>query len=280
MPLLIPALLVGLFIAILIWRRLKALASQPLCGQVEYWIYNNIQRIPPTAALMDAVVNKNPYNKPGQPAITAREGILFSDIRLHMAVAKREKNPEAFRPDLFEDHVEVTGDILETLSNCTSLVTIQYSSNKPLPDSRHLQFTTHLADAVGRLTKGQLIYDTITHHFWRPDELAIALHADNYAERPELHLRVLWTETSEGCRASTLGLKKVGRPELQTAWQEKDSEILTKTLLEMAARRLFENKLDCLPMDLEVSGAQFTLREASQANSVITVQILRKLKLS
>lgn len=208
---------------------------------------------------MDAVVSKNPHNRPGSPSITAREGILFSDLRLHLAVAKREKNPFAFRPDLFDDNAEPDAGVLERLSDSHTLATVRYASQVPLVDKRHLQFATHLADTIARLTRGKLIFDTVCERFWTPEELARELGLDNNAERTSLHLRVAWKRVDGGHRGMTLGLRKVGRAELATSLQEEDEEVLVTSVLTTAAEQVFRSPDVTWPLRVTVHGDVFVV---------------------
>lgn len=269
--------LIALFGLVIAWRIWAGKRDAGFLALVEYWVYSDVQRMPPTAALMDAVVSKNPHSKPGRPSITAREGILFSDLRLHMAIARRDKNPHAFRPDLFEDHAVPDARVLEVLSSCRSLAKIQYASNVPLVDGRHLQFVTHLVDTVAKLTRGQLIFDTVNGQFLFPEELHKALQQNNDAERPDLHVRVFWEKTVEGCRAVTLGLRKVGRPELQTSLQEADQEVIIVTILNQVARMLFTDVSRKLPIQTRMHGDEFIVSEDFFKDGKMTVKIVRRL---
>ena len=268
--------LVSAFVLILLWRLWYGRRRPGYLAIIEYWIYSDVQRLPPTAALMDAVVSKNPHNRPGKPSITGREGILFSDLRLHLGVARREKNPHAFRPDLFDEHAVPNAEALQRLSESRTLTKIQYASDVPLKDGRHLQFVTHLTDTMVRLTRGRLVFDTVTETFWLPDELYSVLQHNNDAEHPDLHVRIVWTKTIEGCRAVTLGLRKVGRPELQTALQESDEEVIVSTIVEKVARRLFTDPELQLPLEVRQHGGTFVVSDAGLQDGRTELKIVRK----
>lgn len=269
--------LVALFAGTLFWRVWSGKRKPGYHALVEYWVYSDVQRLPPTAALMDAVVSKNPHNRPNQPSITAREGILFSDLRLHLAVAKRDKNPFAFRPDLFDENAEPNAEILERLSDSHSIATIRFASQVPLQDKRHLQFVTHLADTVARLTRGRLVFDTVCERFWTTEELAQELGRNNDAERANLHLRVAWKFEGEGHRALTLGLRKVGRTELATSLQEPDEEVLVLAVLSQVAEQIFRQPDTTWPVQARQHGDEFVVSPVGEWEGRQLVKIERRL---
>ncbi|MBS1721714.1 MAG: hypothetical protein JSS66_01775 [Armatimonadetes bacterium] len=271
---------VVVFCGVLVWRWMNGRRQASYAAVVEYWVYSNAERIPPTPALMDAIVSKNPHNRPDQPAITAREGILFSDVRLHIALARRDKNPSAFRPDLFEEHAEPDAATLAALADSTSIAKVRYASQVPLKDNRQLQFLTHLADGVARLLKARLVYDTVAERFWDPTALANELTRDNNAERPDLHLRTLWNVSSDGCRAETLGLRKVGRSELVTALQEPDQETLIVSVVSEAATRMFRNPGISLPLEVLSFGDTFIVEQNGQLDGKTLVRLTRRQQLN
>jgi len=274
---LVLAFFVVAFAGLLGWRIMSGRRKPGYFAIVEYWIYSDAERLPPTPALMDGIVSRSPHSKPNQPSITAREGILFSDLRLHIALAKREKNPHAFRPDLFEEHAVPDADILQRLADSKAITKIQYASEVPLKDGRHLQFVTHLVESLARTSKARLIFDTVAERFWIPEELFDALQKDNNAERADLHLRVVWQKTVDGCRAQTLGLKKIGRQELQTSLQEVDQEVIVVGLVELAAQSLFIDPQRALPIEVKQHGDTFIVSEESAKDGFTQIKLTRRM---
>ncbi len=109
-------------------------------AMAEYWVYLPGDRMPLQDDIMTLMVASNPYGRGGRSPIGTAEGLVFSDIRLHIALVLRSKNPHIFRPDLFEEHIQPTKEILESLSAAQSLVKLRFASDIPLKDKRHLQF--------------------------------------------------------------------------------------------------------------------------------------------
>ena len=94
-------------------------------------------------------------------SLPKNEALIFSDVRLHIALVLRSKNAHVFRPDLFEEHVEPTVELLEGLAGSKSFAKIRFISEEPLKDHRHLIFLAHAADAIADLAKGKVIYDVV-----------------------------------------------------------------------------------------------------------------------
>ncbi len=201
--------------------RLPKTTSLTVC---EYWIYLPEPKLPKIEAIMTRMITENPHFKRGNPPIGAREGMLFSDIRLHMAIARRSKNPHLFRPDLFHPAVEPTADTLACLNQSVALAKLRYLSEVPLADSRHLQFMPHLADAVADLGDGVAIFDPISDRLETRAGFSQRLSANPNQERIDHHFRVVWTITENGGVVETRGLRKVGIPELKTAEVPEDEK--------------------------------------------------------
>lgn len=262
---------------ILLWRYMVGKRRPGYLAVTEYWIYSNAQRIPPTEALMDQVVSKNPANKPGRPSISAREGILFSDIRLQIAIAKREKNPHAFRPDLFEENAVPSAEVLERLAASSTIAKIRYASEVPLIDGRHLQFVTHLTATMARLLRSKLIFDTVSDRFWLTEELEEELQRSNDGERPDLHVRVLWKKGLDGCYAETLGLRKVGLNEIKTGLQEQDMEVLISDIVHHSAMRLFAKGESAYPIEYKTHGDTFVVTKEGVEDGRQIVKLTRRI---
>lgn len=267
---------VALFLTVLGFRWANGRRQAGYFAVAEFWVYSNAEKLPLTPVLMDHVIGRNPHNKPGRPCITSREGVLFSDIRLHLGLAKREKNPHVFRPDLFESDAVPDAQILERLSESTTIAKVRYASQEKLPDRRHLQFLTHLADAMARAVGGQIVFDTVTERFWLVEELAQELETNPNAERADLHLRTVWRTTPEGHVGATLGLRKVGRRELETLLQEADHEVIVRELLELAAGILFRDPEAKLPLTVKLHDDEFVVEPVKVSEGRSVVKLTRR----
>jgi hypothetical protein len=78
----------------------------PYLAMAEYWVYLREPQAPTQDDVMTRMIQTNPFQRGGVSPIGAKEGLLWSDIRFHMALALRDKNAHIFRPDLFEPHVD------------------------------------------------------------------------------------------------------------------------------------------------------------------------------
>lgn len=242
------ALLLGLFFGFLIGYMVVTVVrrkrSQPFLAVTEYWVYMPGEKLPLQDEVMKLVLQ-------GTAAIGPREGLVFSDIRLDVALVLRRKNPHIFRPDLFEEHIEPTADILEALSQSNSIAKVRYLSEEPLKDDRHLQLLPYLAYAYSKLGNGKVVYDVGAERLLSTEDLQAMLKADKNAARPDAHLRVIWVSEIRSGHAETRGLVKKGLPELVTEEMELDEKVLVTSVLDEAARKLWAE--GSLPESVQVS---------------------------
>jgi len=275
--LLILSLFVLAIVAILIYRKLVGKRVKGYLAIAEYWIYGTTDALPPTEKLMDRMISTNPHNRKGRPSIGAREGMLFTDIRLHMGLGLRSKNPATFRPDLLDEAVVPTPEILTRLSQCQSVITVRYASEAILKDLRHLQFLPHYADAVGELTKGSVVLDRISQEIWTAEDFSARLAANNNAERPDFHIRLDWVRNEEGNRIVTRGLRKLGRREWRTELLPEDYEVLATALMIRATSSLMRDAEPSFPISIEEYGDTFLIEPAEVEDGFTSVKIYRQL---
>jgi len=209
--------------------------QRPIRGYLaenEYWVYVQEVKLPPADKLMDRMISANPHNRPGRPCIGAQEGMIFSDVRLHMAVALREKNPYAFRPDLFTDDVSPNAEQLDAIASAKAIAKVRYASRAPLRNANHLQFLPHMAHSLCDLMQGTAVYDRVSGSVWLADELGAELGRNNNANRPLLHVNVTWRPDGEGAgTVITRGLRKRGMPEVETYPVPADQEVIATGLM-------------------------------------------------
>lgn len=244
-------------LGLLAWRKLVGARRPGYLALTEYWVYTTAESLPNQTALMDRMISSNPHNKRGFACIGAREGLLFTDVRLHMGLARRSKNPTSFRPDLFDAITVPTKDILARLAESRSLIRVRYISHAQLPDTRQLQFMPHLADAVSEMTGATVVFDQVMERLWTAEEFHAALTEKPNCERPDFHVQVTWLEGDEGCRIETRGLRKVGWPELTSGPHDRDIEILMRGLMVRLAFHILRKPNDKGPYEFEEYGDQF-----------------------
>lgn len=237
MLLLILGVVTGLVIGWLVLHRRKPPA---FLSTNEYWVYLPKPKMPPQAAVMRLVLAGDRYARDGHNPITPSEGMLMSDTRLHIALVLRTKNPHAFRPDLFEEHVEPTQEILETLSASQAFAKVSYISDQPLKNCASVQLLPHLADAVAELGRGRLIYDCMKEELIARDSFKDMLAEHFDLDDPGIQVRSIWRRSDQGGWGETRGLRKIGLPELATEPMESDEQVLVLEVLDEAARQLWE----------------------------------------
>lgn len=247
--------------------------APPFFAAAEFWIYLPTEAEPDQSALISALLNQNPY---GHLAFTKTEGLLFSDIRTHLGLVTKAKNPHAFRPDLFETGVEPTKEILRNLADAKAFMRVRYVSETPLIDRRHLQFLTMVADAIARQQQSQVVYDVLAEHLMSSGELRERLTKDRDATKFDGQVSVRWVPEDDGGSVQTKGLVKVGVPELVSYPVNLDQRVLATEVIELAARELWESA--SLPQDMKVEAYddEFALVFEPPKDRKTKVRLLRR----
>ncbi len=230
--LLIPVVLACSVFALIFWRNRLPKAIPTVC---EYWVYFAGDTLPKIEDVMDRMVRDNPYNRKGRAMIGGREGMLFTDIRMHIGLVKRPKNPKCFRPDLEGDCVIATPENLRTLAPTNAIARVRYVSEATLPDRRHLQFMPHLAGAMADLSKAVAVYDLVTEQLYNSEQFGDLLRSHANLERPDAHFRTAWflDEDQQHCLRS-FGLPKIGILEHVTHPVPFDQKLLVQELFDEA----------------------------------------------
>jgi hypothetical protein len=270
-------ILLGMLVGILAgWYLVKHRNQEPkFLSTNEYWVYLPGTSMPNQTDVMARVIGENPYKQKGRNPITPREGLLLSDIRLHLALVLRSKNPHVFRPDLFDEHVEPTAEILESLSASESLVKVRYVSEQPLKDRANIQLLPHLADAVAELGEGTVIYDCMMEMLFSRADFVTYLSSNLDLNQAELQLRTVWRRAEHGGWAETRGLRKVGLPELATERMEADEQVLVTEVLTGAAKTMWDSGELADKVEVTVFDDEFQVLISPPTNRVSSVRILR-----
>ncbi len=241
----------------------------------EYWVYLPGVKLPEEKDLMDRMIRGNPYSKRGISPIGPKEGLVFSDVRLHLALVLRSKNPHIFRPDLFEEHIEPTPALIDALKSAKSMVKIRYASDIPLPEKTHLQFLIHAADAVAELAEGEAIFDVKAERLLDRKDLQSELRASVDVTGSTIHTQVVWKQTAHGAIVESRGLEKIGLENLKTAEMEPDQRVIATTVMTEAIRLIWES--GSVPESLEVTTFDDTFKVQFEKvkNALTKVRILR-----
>lgn len=253
----------GWIVVSLISRR----KQRPIPVEVEYWVYLPGDKMPTLDELMTDLSKAD--------ALGPGEMLLFSDIRLHIALALRAKNLEQFRPDLIDTGVEPSAETLAGLSEAKALARVRFTSEKPIQDDRHLRLVPYLAYALGRRVEAKVVFDVSASKLMTMDELASQIKADRKLEQPTTHVNIVWLPQELGGRAETRGLGKHGMAELKTLPVRLDQRVLVTSLLEEAVRQLW--KATAFPQTVTVTayGDEFNLMLGPVENASVPVRITR-----
>lgn len=257
----------------------RFLARKPRLAVCEYWVYVRAEKLPKTEALMTRMISENPFNKPRKPVIGAREGMLFSDIRLNLGVALRSKNPHVFRPDLFETHIEPSPAVLSRLGDARAMAQARYISDVELKDDRHLQFMPHCAAALADLMEGNVVFDPVLERLFTIEEFRALLDSDPNAARQEVHLRVVWVPLEQGGKAMSRGLRKMGLTEIETKPVPTDQRVLAEHLVLEACRKILADRAVPASLQLLHFGDTFIMEfeERPKGQTVATLKRLHPL---
>lgn len=247
-------------------RRRQAAPKPPA---LEYWVYLPGADAPAQDALFTRLMQTG--------SIGPKEGLLFSDIRLHMALVRRAKNAHLFMLDLLEEAVPLDEARLNDLANAQSLYKVRYVCDPPAKDDRHLRLLPHIALVIAQLAGAGMIYDLHQRRVFSVDELSGLLAKGQDAARAEVHVRVRWTGLPEP-RAQSRGLAKRGMPEMVTEPMEADEENLVTFVLGEGAKAAWAAGLIPATTGVEYFGADLEVRVIEKVRNLgdANVRILRK----
>ena len=86
------------------------------------------------------------------------------------------------------------------------------------------------------------------------------------------------TDRSEAFYEKTLGLRKIGRHEIQTSLQEADEEVIVLALIHQVGRILFSDNNKQLPLEVTQHGDVFVVSESAMVDGRIEVKIVRRIE--
>lgn len=228
---------------------------------LEYWVYLPGELLPPQDELMTQLVHPTE----GKATVGPQEALLFSDVRLHIALVLRSKNGHVFRPDLLAPYVDASPEELSILADARSLVKVRFVSEEPVPDRRYLRFLPQAARVVAELGQGRLVYDPVGERLLAPEALRAGEAGPN----------VRWIPAASGGHVETLGLKKLGLPEVRTAPIAADERwIVTEIVGQVAAQAWKEGELPSTTL-AEAFDDRFRVELRVERDNVATARIHR-----
>lgn len=238
----------------------------------EYWVYSSKGEMPNQDRLMARLVGDNPYVQRGQNPIGAAEGLLFSDVRLKIALLIRSKNPNLFEwsklPESIPDHHEFVKDV----GSLNSIIRLQFGSSTKPKDKRHLQFLMHAADAAAELTEATWIFDKITGSLRTREELQEILRTNFDVTKPEFHVRI---QESEDQTFRSFGLVKIGIPDFETHPVPSDQMSLVRDILEKYISLSWQRG-EAFPDPIKAYDDEFILIQKRVSPSLVQMRIVRK----
>ncbi|MBL8087491.1 MAG: hypothetical protein JNM85_05390 [Chthonomonas sp.] len=222
-------------------------------AQVEYWIYLPTERAPLQDDLMKIMVATNSADPNRPTAITAREGMIFSDIRLLIELTLRSRSPHVFRPDLLMSLSGTDSGNINGLAAAQSMLRVRYVSREQLADYRHLTFMPYLAHASMKLGDGIAVLDVGRQRLMDPDQFTRWLTATTNLESFESNVTIQVVEDDEYRRIVTTGMVTIGLRELRTLPLQADAETVAKQVVEELARRCWDQRteIEDMMVDLE-----------------------------
>jgi hypothetical protein len=244
-------------------------------ARIEYWIYLPGAELPSQEAIMRRMTAENPYVFQGGSPITPAEGILFSDVRTHIALVLKKKNPRIFRTDVFPDFTQVSAEAVTLIESAESMVKVRYVSEEKLKDKRHISFSAHAADAIAELGEGSLIYDNVAEKLWTREEFSEELRRHPKGDSSELHVRAVWRQVEASERMETRGLQKLGLKDLKTAEMSSDEKSLVRSLIELGTDQIWQNATIPESLSVNLFDAQFRLLCTSDRDEFTHVRVMR-----
>lgn len=197
---------------------------------LEYWVYLPGERMPPQDEVMTRLIDSR--------AIGSAEALLFSDVRLHIALVLRSKNAYLFRPDLIEPTVDATPEQIALLAEARSFAKVRFLSEEPVSDRRYLAFLPQAARIIAELGGGGLVYDVMGERLLGPGDLA----------KGDPGPQTSWVAEPTGGHVETRGLKKIGLPEIRTESVAADERWIATEVVDRVAQTAW--KLNDLPLSV------------------------------
>lgn len=226
---------------------------------------------------MTRIIGQNPYNKGRFQTIGPADGLFMSDVRLSIALVRKEKNPHLFDPTDLVTAAFADNGLSEAMVEAKTLVRLSYISEQPLRDRRHLQFLAHAADAYASLTGSILILDPVAGIPRTKSDMESWLSSQLDLTVPQG--QVQWDEerSEDTVRWKSRGFVKLGYPEIETYDISADQAMLTRELLESLTKSHWYGPLTPEnDAEAELYGDRFVfVLEKTKSPNLMMLRILR-----
>lgn len=223
---------------------------------VEYWVFGRGIEMPDHSELLAKVVHEK---SPGEAPLGKNEGLIFSDVRFLISIAKRARNLHAFRPDLFDAEIEPNASILTALAESDSFFRISYGSKIPILTRSPVRLLPRLARYMCQ-GPHSVVLDSVARQIWMADDFAALLKEHPEPDNADFQVRIHWSEANGKHRAKTLGLEKIGLPELESDAMDADQKTLIHNLLQNALQQLWTTPDITIPLNLDYFGDQYMVQ--------------------
>ncbi|HLO98985.1 MAG TPA: hypothetical protein VK171_10355 [Fimbriimonas sp.] len=199
----------------------------------EYWVYCQAEKLPDQTQMMERVVGRTDKIGPA-------EGLLFSDIRLHVSLVTKAKNPHLFDPTTLDGALQESFEFVSDVLTQTAIIRVRFTSNEPMKDKRHLRLLPHLAFAYAGMTDAKWVYDKSQQKLYGDEEFGKFIETN--LENPWNQLRV--DKTVDGA-LKLYGVEKIGIAPFQTDRLDVDQFQLVEEVLRAFVEQCWRaNKLD------------------------------------
>ena len=253
---------------------LKRLFKPPFLLDCEYWVFGKDLKVPDLTALIGKTTrDKHPLRLP----LGKAEAVVFTDIRFSMALALKDKNPYAFRPDILDFDVEPTQEILARLAEANSFIRLRFLSKIPVNNRAHLRLLPRLASAVSKLAGGIVVFDQITRRIWTNEAYEDLLNEHVEPDCSALHTRLKWVAEKDNQHFETLGFVKLGLEEWKSEPLDKDQTVLAQAIIEDLIERVWVAGQVPESADIEEFGDHFLCKFFPPKDGKRTVALSRRL---
>lgn len=182
----------------------------------EFWIWTPEEALPPQPQIQRRLNQGNPHNQGRILAVTQGDMLRWwGDVRLHVGMSLRSKNPHIFEPRFFSDESEIPEEAERAMATAKGLITVRFTTDDPMPNRDYLHFLTHLTDSIADLSKAELIYDREGMRFWPGMRWKTGMMRDNARQDFDKLVWVHAVEEPSGWWLHTHGLRKYGLPDLE-----------------------------------------------------------------
>jgi hypothetical protein len=228
--------------------------SQPIVH--EFWLWTTHDKLPASQEINHRLLAANPHNQPSQPAVRLDYRQVEADVRIHIGISLRRKNPHVFEPNFFADETVVPPEAGRIMAAARSIVAVRFTSEELVADRNYLHVLTHVADALAELTQSELIYDREGMRMWPAQEWAAGMMRENARQDFDKTVQIHSVEEPDGWWLHTHGLRKYGLPDLEMTEVAREQRAVGTNVLRELAERAIQSPDALRDGEIELFGRQ------------------------